>query len=51
MLTRIAVGQLPFESKVTKQTEYVPVVAGLVGGAGTDPSSPGKVDLLIGCRR
>ncbi|EED22766.1 amidase, putative [Talaromyces stipitatus ATCC 10500] len=32
----VPVGQLPFTSKVTKRTEYIPVVAGLVGGAGMD---------------
>jgi len=32
------IGQAPYESKVTKRTEYMPVVAHLVGPAGSDLS-------------
>ncbi|GAP92178.1 putative amidase [Rosellinia necatrix] len=34
----IPVGQNPFESKVTKRTEYVPIVASLTGPRGSDES-------------
>ncbi|PVH71876.1 hypothetical protein DL98DRAFT_660375 [Cadophora sp. DSE1049] len=30
------IGQLPYESKTTQRTEYLPVTAGLVGAANTD---------------
>jgi hypothetical protein len=33
MLTK-KVGQLPFESRISEQTEYLPVTVGLVGAAG-----------------